>query len=289
MSRGIFMARHMTFHIGEFAKMTGVNKRTLHYYDAEGIFSPDEVEDNGYRSYSSRQFYPFYMIRMFRDMGLDLSEIKEYMQGRTPAKFVQLLSEQEAWLNQEMKKLKRMQQIVVNQRQILNKASNVRLDTVEELNYTDSCLMVSENLRQLCLKEDWDGVERQFATHLRQVMEGEVLTGYTFGAMVSPEDFMRAGYEQIVSYYYVLTDKPWRQIPKEYRYLRKGGRFLVTYFAGDYMNTSAAYARLRSYMKEHAMQPSGFAYEESLIEDMSTADTRQFITCIAVPVTAIGR
>ena len=28
------MARRMTFHVGEFAKMTGVNKRTLHYYDS---------------------------------------------------------------------------------------------------------------------------------------------------------------------------------------------------------------------------------------------------------------
>ena len=223
------MARHMTFHVGEFAQMTGVNKRTLHYYDSEGIFSPDSVEPNGYRAYSSRQFYPFYMIRMFRDMGLDLSEIKEYMQGRTPEKFAQLLSEQEAWLNQEMAKLRRMKQIVANQRHILAKAREVKLDEVEEQEFADSRLVVSENLRQLCLREDWEAVERQFATHLRDVMEGEVLTGYTFGAMVSPEDFMRPGHEQMVSYYYVLTDKPWRQLSKNYRRQRKGGTYLVTY------------------------------------------------------------
>ncbi|SEH22396.1 MerR family DNA-binding transcriptional regulator [Selenomonas sp. KH1T6] len=58
------MARRMTFHTGEFARITGVNKRTLHYYDQQGIFSPDSIEPNGYRAYSSRQFYPFYMIRM---------------------------------------------------------------------------------------------------------------------------------------------------------------------------------------------------------------------------------
>lgn len=278
------MARHMTFHVGEFARMTGVNKRTLHYYDSEGIFSPDSVEPNGYRAYSSRQFYPFYMIRMFRDMGLDLSEIKEYMQGRTPEKFARLLAEQEEWLEQEMAKLKRMRQIVVNQRQLLAKAQEVRLDEVEEQEFADCRLVVSENLRQLCLREDWEGVERQFATHLRDVMEGEVLTGYTFGAMVSPQDFMRPGHEQIVSYYYVPTDKSWRQLPKDYRRLRKGGRFLVTYFAGDYMNTAASYALLRDYMQAHDLQPVDFAYEESLIEDMSTADSRQFITRIAVPV-----
>lgn len=278
------MARHMTFHVGEFARMTGVNKRTLHYYDSEGIFSPDSVEENGYRAYSSRQFYPFYMIRMFRDMGLELSEIKEYMQGRTPEKFAQLLLEQEEWLNQEMAKLKRMKQIVANQRHILAKAREVKLDEVQEQEFADQRLMVSENLRQLRLREDWESIERQFATHLRDVMDKEVLTGYTFGAMVAPEDFMRPGYEQIVSFYCVLTDKPWRQLPKDYRRLRKGGRFLVIYFAGDYMDTAASYKRLRDYMAGHELQPAGFAYEESLIEDMSTAAPQEFITRIAVPV-----
>jgi len=274
----------MTFHVGEFARMTGVNKRTLHYYDHEGIFSPDSVEANGYRAYSSRQFYPFYMIRMFRDMGLDLSEIKEYMQGRTPEKFARLLAEQEEWLAQEMAKLKRMRQIVANQRHILNKAGEVKMDEVTEQTFSDSRLVVSENLRQLCLREDWEGVERQFATHMRDVMEGEVLTGYTFGAMVAPEDFMQPGQEQVVSYYYVLTDKPWRQLDKVYRRLRQGGRFLQTYFAGNYMNTTASYVRLRKYMQEHSLQPAGFAYEESLIEDMSTANEQEFITRIAIPV-----
>ena len=64
------MARKRSFHTGEFARIVGVNKRTLHYYDAQGIFRPARVEPNGYRSYSFQQFYPFYMLRHFRAMGL---------------------------------------------------------------------------------------------------------------------------------------------------------------------------------------------------------------------------
>ena len=30
------MKRRVTFHTGEFAKIVGVNKRTLHYYDEQG-------------------------------------------------------------------------------------------------------------------------------------------------------------------------------------------------------------------------------------------------------------
>ncbi|SHK85938.1 DNA-binding transcriptional regulator, MerR family [Selenomonas ruminantium] len=278
------MARHMTFHIGEFARMTGVNKRTLHYYDSEGIFQPDSVEPNGYRAYSSRQFYPFYMIRMFRDMGLDLAEIKEYMEGRTPEKFGALLAGQEEWLDQEMAKLKRMKQIVINQRRNLQKARHVQLDTVEEVELPEQRLVVSEKLRQLYLKEDWEGVEQKFAAHMRDVMEGEILTGYTFGAMVAQEDFMRPGFEQVVSCFYVPTDKAWRNLPKGQRRLRPAGRFAVTYFGGDYMDTTAAYQRLRNYMAEHDLIPAGVSYEESLLEDMSTSNVQEFITRIAVPV-----
>ena len=74
------MKRRLTFHTGEFARIVGVNKRTLHYYDEQGIFKPDHVAENGYRSYSFRQFYPFYLLRMLRGMGLEISEIKEYME-----------------------------------------------------------------------------------------------------------------------------------------------------------------------------------------------------------------
>jgi effector-binding domain-containing protein len=115
-------------------------------------------------------------------------------------------------------------------------------------------------------------------------MDKEVLTGYTFGAMVAPEDFMRPGYEQIVSFYCVLTDKPWRQLSKDYRRQRSAGRYIVTYFAGDYMATAEAYSRLRAYMQAHHLRPADFAYEESLIEDMSTANPQDFLTRIAVPV-----
>lgn len=278
------MSRRMTFHTGEFARITGVNKRTLHYYDSEGIFSPDSIEPNGYRAYSSRQFYPFYMIRMFRDMGLDLAEIKEYMQNRTPERFSKLLAGQEEWLEQEMAKLRRMKQIVANQRHILQKASKVKLDQVEIMELPEQRLLVSENLRPLHLKEDWEAIEEKLAAHMRLAMESEAITGSTFGAMVAQEDFMHPGSEHIISYFCVATDKKWRQLPKEQRRLRSAGLYAVTCFSGDYMNTAAAYERLRNYMQAHHLKPAGPSYEESLLEDMSTTNPEEFITRVAVPI-----
>ena len=45
----------MKMHIREFAKLTGVSVRTLHYYDEIGLLNPSFVdEQNGYRSYDER-------------------------------------------------------------------------------------------------------------------------------------------------------------------------------------------------------------------------------------------
>lgn len=40
---------------GQFAKLNGINKRTLHYYDEIGLFSPEFKEDNGYRYYTCQE------------------------------------------------------------------------------------------------------------------------------------------------------------------------------------------------------------------------------------------
>ena len=63
------------FTTGEFAKMAGVNKQTLFYYDQEGIFKPDMVAENGYRCYSYAQFETFTVSSMLRDLGVSIKEI----------------------------------------------------------------------------------------------------------------------------------------------------------------------------------------------------------------------
>ena len=46
----------------QFAKIHGVNKRTLHYYDDIGLFSPNKKGDNGYRYYDISQSIDFEYI-----------------------------------------------------------------------------------------------------------------------------------------------------------------------------------------------------------------------------------
>lgn len=280
------MARKRSFHTGEFARIVGVNKRTLHYYDAQGIFRPARVEPNGYRSYSFQQFYPFYMLRHFRAMGLDLAEIKEYMEHRSPARLDALLTEQQAWLTGELARLQHQMRIVRNQRALLAQAAHVTCGRVEEVVLPAAHLVISRNVRKLALQGDSPTLERAMTEHLRYVFEHKADAGYGMGFMLSPEEYLTPGRENFESYYFTVTERPLRAIERPYRFERPAGRYLVTYFAGDYEDTARPYALLRDYLRAHHLRAAGYSYEESILEEMSSRDVRDYLTRILVPVTA---
>ena len=73
---------------GTFAKLCGVPKKTLLYYDEIGLFQPDHIAENGYRYYSYRQFEVLSVILALREIGMPLKEIKEYIDNRTPENMI---------------------------------------------------------------------------------------------------------------------------------------------------------------------------------------------------------
>lgn len=72
---------------GEFARLTGVNKRTLHYYNDIGLFCPEVIGENGYHYYSCFQFAQLELILTLRRIGLSIEEIREYVTGPSDESF----------------------------------------------------------------------------------------------------------------------------------------------------------------------------------------------------------
>ena len=56
----------------QFAKLHEVNKRTLHYYDDIGLFSPNTKGENGYRYYDLSQSVDFEYIRILKELNMSI-------------------------------------------------------------------------------------------------------------------------------------------------------------------------------------------------------------------------
>lgn len=60
------------FSSGEFARLNGINKRTLHYYNDIGLFCPEVIGENGYHYYTCFQTVQLELILTLRRIGLSI-------------------------------------------------------------------------------------------------------------------------------------------------------------------------------------------------------------------------
>ena len=92
--------------IGAFARLSGIRRANLIYYDEIGLFSPKSKGENGYRYYSYDQLDAVYIIHSLKEIGVPLKEIKTYLETRTPEKMIALFSEQKRQVDREIEKLR---------------------------------------------------------------------------------------------------------------------------------------------------------------------------------------
>ncbi len=71
----------MKYKIGEVSKFLGISADTIRYYEKEGIINPGKNIDNGYRVYSFEDIFRLSDILFYRDVELNIREIREITNG----------------------------------------------------------------------------------------------------------------------------------------------------------------------------------------------------------------
>lgn len=67
------------YKIGEFSKITNLTVKALRYYDEIGILKPSLVLENGYRYYNEDNFQKAMQIKLLKDLGFSMNEIKDVL------------------------------------------------------------------------------------------------------------------------------------------------------------------------------------------------------------------
>lgn len=99
---------------GDFAKLAGVHKKTLFYYDEIGLFKPAYIGDNGYRFYSIFQMERLALIITLKDLGVSLKDIQIYLNDGDVHKLNLLLMEKESEIDTMIELLKKQKQHLKN-------------------------------------------------------------------------------------------------------------------------------------------------------------------------------
>lgn len=98
----------MKMQINEFAKLTGVSVRTLHYYDEIDLLKPAFVDaQNGYRFYDENSLVSMQEILFYRELDFPLKSIRNIMSSPDYDK-EKALSEQRKLLSLKKGRLERI-------------------------------------------------------------------------------------------------------------------------------------------------------------------------------------
>lgn len=258
---------------GEFAKLNNINKRTLHYYDEIGLFSPAKKGENGYRYYTCFQTVQLELILTLRNMGLSIEEILQYQKEPSGNSFQERLLEKKQLIDRSIENLLKIKSFLEEKSQKLALSLTASHGSIQELELPPQPILLSQPISGAY--DDFDfAVAGDFSLRLKGIFG----LYDNFGSRISAKNIQKGDFQHY-DRYYSYSSQPWDEV-------RPGGRYLRTFSIGPWGRLEQVYQMLLSYAAEHGLRLTGYAYEEGLNELYLTSQ-EDYITMITVAVEPI--
>lgn len=268
------------FTTGEFAKICGVSKQTLFYYDEVGIFKPETVRENGYRLYTYLQLEAFSVIHTLREMGTPIKEIKSYLDKRSPDAFIALFERQRNALEETLQNLHRIHQMMDEKIELVRRAKEIDCDTVKLETQPAEFLVLSQSIEGVSDDESLTILTE----HLNLCSRNKLPCAAFLGTMVTREAILNTGCSQY-AYFYTKVSAPPTDLPVHYK---PAGVFATAYHRGSYESTAETYQKLLAFLRKNKLQVGAYSYEDGLLDEITNQHSEDYITKISVEIALPG-
>lgn len=266
------------FTISDFAKLMGISRQTLIYYDHIGLFKPIKILDNKYRLYSRSQINVISLICMLSEMGVPLKEIKAIIDNISPDTAIEILKKR---LNEAEEKLRRLQMLEnmislrIEQITFGKEVSEKSVPPFSVMEIKDDIPLHIGKEINCALGDIADNFIMDFYSRCEKLNFPLIFSG---GQMKSRENIISGRTDIISNMCFALKDMSGANsvIPK--------GKYAVGYMHGDYENTDQVYKEMISYIEENGLKIVGNAYEEYLLDELAESDPNNFVMKVMIQI-----
>lgn len=269
------MDKKMYLTTGEFARLAGVSKHTLFHYDEIGLFSPSIKQDNGYRCYSTSQLDLFNAIGTLKDLDMPLSQIKEYLDHKTPASFLALLEQEQSIVDEKIRQLEQTREWMTQKADLIKGILATDTDQVQR-RYTPAEYLVmsrSSHLEERALTQD-------IARLLDYCRNINAKSPYNIGFIQHKDNLEKQIYSDYRTFYILYTappaGHPWTEKPE--------GDYLCAWHCGHWHSIGSTYERLFAYARDHRLLLDSDFYENDLLDELTVYGPENCITQISVRI-----
>ncbi len=264
--------KHYLYPSGEFAKLTGVNKRTLHYYNDIGLFCPAVIGENGYHYYTCFQFAPLELILTLRKIGLSINEIRQYVSRPSDESFSQMMTKMVQLIDESIRQLLSAQDFLEQKAERLKIGMEAQHGRIERCTLPERKIILSAPISGTYDEADFS-VAAEFSLRLKKLFH----LYDSFGSCISTDAIQQGAfdhYDSFFAYCPAATEIYDRVLP--------AGTYLRAFCVGEWSKLPDVYRSILQYAKEHDLTITGHAYEEGLNE-MAIQSQSDYVTMITIP------
>ena len=251
------MKKNNLMKTAEFAKFCGTTRDTILWYDKTGILKPSHIDENGYRYYSTRQFFTYNLISILKQSGSSNREIKKYFEGTARPELKELFMERSGRLSELLDEFTRMKKLVDVITDHIRIADSCEIGKPKIVYKQEAFLAVTE----VRPEESWmNGNEEEcLYEHFKTYASRPEVSRYPLGSVISKESFFNG--ECIDKYLFNETTE--RTNPETH--LRRAGYYVQIFHKGWLDTFRNTFRIVREYLEANQLVLSGDIYEYDIM------------------------
>lgn len=267
------MDTRICFTAGQFARLHGLNKRTLHYYDQIGLFSPAYKGENGYRYYTYQQSAMLEHILALRELDMSIDQIRAYVRAPSAGDFLEIAGQRIQDIDRQIARLHSLRALLEDKACALQRCAQVQNGQIECVRLPAQELLLTPmevNEHTVC---DMARVR----AHLQQAWQRASYKAGC-GSYIALDKVARGEFERYDGLFTVLrpqeADESCLHLP--------AGRFVRGYCVGDWGQIPALYGEMLAYARAQGLTLRGPCCEIGLNE-FAIAQADEYVTQITIP------
>lgn len=266
---------------GQLANLHNITKQTVLFYDKNGLLPPAYVNnENGYRYYSTSQYLTLALILNLRKMNVSLSDIRTYLDGRSQQAFERLLQDKVAECDRIIEEAQTLRASLADTLETLSYLDVLDLEDIALTDEDELPLLISEPLSAEMPLHDR---LRVLSSHTQLATTDGQIQPFDAGWLIRGEDFFSERFGHTIAYYFPLGSED----SDRANFTRPAGTYVTVNFRGTYYTEApAVLARLKAYLDEHQLTPTGDVYLLQLKNHLLTENTDEYLNSLSVRVTA---
>lgn len=260
--------------ISEFSRISEISRKALIFYDNTGVFSPKYTAPNGYRYYAHEQIYIISVINILKELGMPLSQVRQYTSDITPENAIALLKEQGVHLSRKIKELQSVRDMLNIKLQKLEEGCGEDMGAVQITHFDETPVFISNDFRadRAHIPDDiW-------LDFYMKCKKKQISFGYPEGYLVPKDSLIKKQTKEVSNIIAYVNDARYanRILP--------AGQYITAYGQGGLEDTAAVYSRIFNFIEENHSQIIGGACEERLIDEVGSSEKEGQIIRIRIRI-----